>query len=144
MIAFSASSYGALNAKIQFFAPGTTTEVSSVRIGNSLKVRLSATDFDLIANKNTTFNYVLSVLPKGSNSPITLSGKFTGKWTKLGPDGGAAATRVEMIGAAGFHSTIELITVPDFMPEGSATLTISLVATNAGTVNISKNITITL
>lgn len=144
MMASSVSSYGALNAKIQFFAPATVTEVNSVRIGHQLKIRLTAVDFDLIANKNITCNYVLSVLPKGSNTPITLSGKFAGKWTKLGSNGGEAATTAEMAGAAGTHMTAELVTIPDFMPEGSATLTISFVATNVRTFNISKNIRITL
>ena len=61
-----------IGASMSFFAPGTTTQINDVRVGKSFEVRISAKDLNLIANRNTTFTYTLSVLPKGSKTPISI------------------------------------------------------------------------
>jgi hypothetical protein len=137
-------SFGAIDGSLKILSPTTNQPISTVRIGKQFKVRLAVNDLNLIANKNITYTYVLSVLPKGSNTPVTISGKISGRFTLPASEGGAVKTRDEMADLAGTQVTGGIMTVPDFMPVGTATLTISLTTPNVGNINFSKNLKIQL
>ena len=129
---------------MQVLSPTTNLAINSVRIGQQFKVEITAKDLNLIANKKIALTYVLSVLPKGSNTPITVSGKITGLVSLPISKGGAAATTSELASLAGSEIQSELVTVPDFMPEGTATLTLVLATSKVGTISLSKTLNITL
>ena len=127
-----------------FLAPGSKTQIKSVRVGKSFQIRIIGKDLNQIANRNTTFTYTLSVLPTGSKTPISISGKLSGVMTLPKSEGGAKKTAEELASLKGNTGETFLVTVPDFMPAGQATLTLSLSAKNAGAVTISRKIAIRL
>jgi hypothetical protein len=139
------SSFGApkISGNLRILSPITDQEVSSVRVGDTVKIVVTERDLSLLANKTVTLNYVLSVVPKGINNPITLSGKITGKVTLLPADGGATETAAKMAALAGSQTAEGLVTVPDSMPEGVATLTV-VIGTKEGFISIRRSIKITL
>ena len=146
LFATSSPSFAAtkIAGSMKFLAPGTNREVSSVRVGRSVNVAISVRDLNLIANKDVSLSYALSVLPKGSNTPTTISGKFSGKFTLPASEGGATKTKQEMADLAGTESTSGILTLPEFMPAGVATVTITLTTKQAGSININKKLNITL
>ena len=145
-----ASSHGATKpaGKLQIVSPTTNKEVSQAKIGSDLLVRVSETDLHLFANKNVTFSYMLSALPKGSKTATSISGKIACKVTQglgiVAVDGSAATTSEEMSTLSGTQSDEAYITIPDYMPEGVATLTISLTGTGVGTITVTKSLRISL
>ncbi len=128
---------------MRILSPGTNTEVSSIRVGDAVKIVITAKDLNLLANKSVAYTYVLSVAPKGISQPITLSGRITTKLSLLPENGGAAKTAEGMAGLAGTQTTEGTITIPDSMPEGVASLAI-VVSSKSGNIIIKKNIKITL
>lgn len=146
LLTSSVSSFaaGKISASLQFLSPATNKQVSSVRVGRAVKVKTSLKNFDQLANQNATVTYALSVTPKGSNSPVTVSGKLAGKLTLPPKLGGAKQTRKEFKGLAGTQSGTDVITIPDFMPAGVATVTITIKTKNAGSVSVSKKLKLVL
>lgn len=142
----SASSFGAtkIGGSIKILSPATNKEITTARIGEEIRVRVALKDFDLIANKKVNFTYALSVLPNGSNTPISFSGKISGPFTLPDAEGGAKKTKKEMASWAGVQTASELITIPDFMPAGKATLSVTLAGADVGSVSFNKTLTIKL
>jgi hypothetical protein len=139
------SSIGAtkIGGALKVMSPRTGAEVSTVRVGKSLDVRITAKEFHLLANRNVKFTYALSILPDGSNTPISFSGTIASKFTLL-EQGGATKTKQEMASWAGTQVARGLITIPDTMPTGQATLSVSISGKDVGSVTYSKNLTIKL
>ncbi len=129
---------------LKFLSPATNQEVSSVRVGKPVKIRVSVSNLHLLAGENVTFTYLLSVLPEGSNTPTSVSGKISGKFVLPKSEGGITRTRDEMASFQGVNSAAELLTIPEFMPVGTATLTLTLATKDSGTINISKKLNIRL
>lgn len=129
---------------LKFLSPATNQEVSSVRVGKPVKVRVSVSDLHLLAGENVTLTYLLSVLPEGSNTPTSISGKISGKFVLPKSEGGINKTREEMASFQGVNANAEILTIPDFMPVGTATVTITLATKDAGGINISKKLNIRL
>lgn len=133
-----------ISGSLFLLSPTTNKELTSARIGQRVKLKVSLNDFNLIANKDVQFTYMLSVLPKGSSTPTTISGKLSGKFTLPRSEGGAAKTKSETASWAGAEGGEEILVIPDFMPVGVATITITAKAADAGAVNLSKSIRIKL
>jgi hypothetical protein len=133
-----------ISGSLKFLSPTTKTEISKVRIGKSVLVKLSVKDLHLLADKNVTLTYALSATPKGSNTPIQVSGKLSSRLVLPESEGGLAATKRELSGMKGLHTMSELIQIPDFMPVGVATLTINLSTPSAGSISFNKSLTVTL
>lgn len=129
---------------LKFLSVNTNEEIKSIRIGKSLKIKLTERDLHLLANKNVTLAYVLSIVPKGSNTPIAISGKFVARATLPASEGGAAKTRQEMASLEGIQSFVGIVTVPEFMPVGVATVTVSLASGSIGAISFNKTINILL
>ena len=127
-----------------FLAENSNTQISSVKVGRSFRIKLTGKNMNLIANRNTTFTYALSVLPTGSKTPVSISGKLSGVVTLPKSEGGAKKTTAELASLKGTQSDTILVTVPDFMPAGRATLTLSVAPKGAGAVNLSRKINIRL
>ncbi|MEO5914267.1 MAG: hypothetical protein ABIS50_08550 [Luteolibacter sp.] len=149
IIALALSSLPAIGAEkldgsLKILSLKTGKEITSARVGQDVKLKLSVTDIQLIANKNVTLTYVLSVLPTGSNTPVTLSGKLAALATLPADSGGAAKTKKELNNLSGEQSSVEILTIPDFMPAGKATLTITLSAAGGGAVSVNKTLNIQL
>ncbi|MES2657749.1 MAG: hypothetical protein V4689_03975 [Verrucomicrobiota bacterium] len=139
-----ASGAAKLDGSLKILSPKTNKEISSARVGQDVKLKYSVTDIHLLANKNVTLSYVLSVLPVGSNTPVTLSGKLATVVTLPANEGGAAKTKKDMASLAGLQSAVEILTIPDFMPAGKATLTVTLSGAGAGSVSVDKTLNIQL
>jgi hypothetical protein len=133
-----------IGGRLQVLSTVTGREVSQARVGSLLKLKFSDTNLHLLANQKVTINYVLSATPEGSKTPISFSGKITCKATLLPSDGGAAATTSGMAFLAGTQSDELVVSIPEYMPTGNATLTVSVSAPGVGTVALSKTMKITL
>jgi len=97
--------------------------------------KFSASNLDAAANKRTTLAYTISVVPAGSPQPIVLSGRLALTATLAG---GVAETKQQAAQYAGSQNWSGSLVVPDYLPEGSATLTMSLTAPGGGAINITK------
>lgn len=133
-----------IGGSIKFLSPATNQEVTSARVGKNVKIRVSVSDLHLLAGENVTFTYLLSVLPEGSNTPTSISGKISGRFVLPKSEGGINKTRDEMASFQGVNAAAELLTIPEFMPVGTATLTLTLATKDSGTINISKKLNIRL
>ena len=146
LLAGSASSFAAekISASVKFLSPATNQEIKSVRVGRSMRVKTTIRNFDLLANKNVTVTYALSVTPKGSNTPVTVSGKLSGKLTLPSKLGGSQQTTKDFADLKGTQSGTDFITIPDFMPAGVATVTITISTKNVGSASVSKKLNLVL
>ena len=133
-----------ITGSLKLVSPTTNKEITSARIGQKVKLKIRLNDFNLIANKDVAFTYILSVKAKGSSTPTTISGKLSGRFTLPASEGGAAKTRQETASWAGPQGGDEILVIPDFMPEGVATVTVTAKAATAGSVNLSKTLKIRL
>jgi hypothetical protein len=142
----SLSSFGAekISGSMKILSPTTNKEITTARIGQQIKVRIAVNNLNLIANKNVKFTYALSVLPKGSDTPISFSGKISGPFKLPASEGGAAKTKEEMASWDGMQVGTELITIPDILPAGKATLSVSLSGNKVGTITFNENLKIQL
>lgn len=131
-------------ATMDLLAPITDTPITSVRVGEQFRIRITAKDLNLTANKSTTVTYALSVLPKNSKIPITISGKVSGQLTLPESKGGAAQTTAEMAEIAGQQAATFLLTVPNYVPEGIATLTITFKSKDAGRFSVNRKVEVRL
>jgi hypothetical protein len=146
LLASSASSFaaGRISASLRFLSPYTNKEIRAARIGSEVRVLASMKNFDSLANRNVTVTYALSVTPRGSNTPVTISGKLGGKFTLPPNLGGARQTRIEFADLAGSQYGTDVITIPDFMPAGVATMTITIRTPDVGSVSVSRQLTLVL
>lgn len=133
-----------ISGSLTVLSPRTGKEISNARVGEEVKARIFVNDLNLIANKNIAVTYVLSVLPTGSNTPVTLSGKLAGAFTLPEGSGGAPKTKKDLASFAGGQTASQLLIIPDFMPAGKATLTITLSGNGVGSINLSKMLNIQL
>ena len=129
---------------LKFLSPTTKTEVTKARIGKPILVRLFFKDLHLLADKNVSLSYALSATPKGSNTPIQVSGKFASRLVLPESEGGLNKTKQELSDLKGSHTVSELLEIPDFMPVGVATLTVTLTSNGAGSISFNKSLNITL
>jgi len=118
--------------------------VNAVKIGQDYVIRWTDKDLNLLANKNATLNYSLSVLPKGLSAPVSFSGRLSTKVTLPASEGGAQQTSAELAQLAGTRSYEQIITIPDVLPEGDGTITISLSVTGAGSITATKRVKVIL
>lgn len=133
-----------ISGSMKVLSATTLEPITSARVGQQIKLKIIVNDLDLIANKKVTFTYALSVLPEGASTPTTISGKLSGPFTLPSTEGGAKKTKTEMAGLAGKQSVSGLIEIPDFMPEGKATISVSIAGSDVGSINLSKTLTIKL
>jgi hypothetical protein len=131
-------------ATVDLLAPITDTPVTSVRVGQQFRVRITAKGLDLTANKSTTVTYTLSVLPRNSKVPITISGRVSAQLTLPESEGGAGQTTARMAGIAGQQETTYLLTVPNYVPEGIATLTLTFRSKDAGRFSVNRKVEVRL
>jgi hypothetical protein len=129
---------------MKILSPETNLEITSANIGQQIKVIIVVKDAQLIVNKKATLTYSLSVLPTGSNTPVSFSGKISARFVLPATEGGLTETKAKTDGWAGTQTTTELITIPDGFPAGKATLSLSLTAVGGGAVNVNKTLTIKL
>lgn len=122
----------------------TNKEISTVKIGHSYIIRWTDKNLNLLANKNATFNYSLSVLPKGLSAPISFSGRLSTKVTLPASEGGAQQTTLELDQLAGTRSYEQFITIPDVLPEGDGTITVSLSISGSGSITATKKVKVVL
>ncbi len=122
----------------------TNREVSTIKIGQDYVVRWTDKELNLLANRKATFNYSLSVLPKGLSAPISFSGRLSTKVTLPVSEGGAQQTSLELAQLAGTRSYEQIITIPDVLPEGDGTISISLSVTGAGSISATKRVKVVL
>ena len=142
----SLNSFGAplIGGTLKILSTTTNQELTSVRIGRPFKVMISERDLHLLANKNVTISYLFSVVPRGSSTPISFSGKFTCRATLPPTEGGVAETNRGVVFLAGDQSAETILTAPDLTPEGLGTLSISIGATGVDTIYLSKSINVRL
>lgn len=133
-----------ISGSLKFLSATTNEEITEIRVGQSFKIKFTETDLHLLANKNVKLSYVLSVVPTGANTPISISGKLEGRATLPSSLGGKTKTKREMASLEGTLSTAGILTVPDFMPEGVATVTLSVSSVGVGSISIDKSINILL
>jgi hypothetical protein len=133
-----------ISGSLKLLSPQTNKIITSARVGSDVKISVTANDLNLVANKETTFTYALSVMPDGSNTPVIISGKFSAKVTLPESEGGAARTRKDMAGLAGAQTATGVVTIPDFMPAGKATISLSVVGAGAGAISLNRSLTIRL
>ena len=133
-----------ISGSFQLRSISTNREVNTVKIGQDYVVRWTDKDLNLLANKNATLNYSLSVLPKGLSAPVSFSGRLSTKVTLPASEGGAQQTSVELAQLVGTRSYEQFITIPDVLPEGDGTITISLSATGAGSITVTKRVKVVL
>lgn len=139
-----------MSSSISITSPTTTQEISSARVGEQVKILISLSEANLIANENIALSYSLSVLPTGSNTPVTISGKLAGLFRYPSDQGGSLRTIEETADWAGTKTAEGLITIPEFMPVGKATLMVSVsrrgggIRTGIGAIALKKTIEIKL
>ena len=133
-----------ISGSFQLRAISTNREVNTVKIGQDYVVRWTDKDLNLLANKNATLNYSLSVLPKGLSAPVSFSGRLSTKVTLPTSEGGAQQTSMELAQLAGTRSYEQIITIPDVLPEGDGTVTVSLSVTGAGSITVTKRVKVVL
>lgn len=133
-----------VSGSFQLRTISTNKEVSTIKIGQDYVVRWTDKDLHLLANKNATFNYSLSVLPKGLSAPISFSGKLSTKVTLPASEGGAQQTSLELAPLAGTRSYEQIITIPDVLPEGDGSITVSLSVSGAGSITATKRVKVVL
>jgi hypothetical protein len=133
-----------ISGSFQLRAISTNREVNTVKIGQDYVVRWTDKDLNLLANKNATLNYSLSVLPKGLSAPVSFSGRLSTKVTLPTSEGGAQQTSMELAQLAGARSYEQIITIPDVLPEGDGTVTVSLSVTGAGSITVTKRVKVVL
>jgi hypothetical protein len=121
-----------ISSSISISSPTTAQEISSARVGEQVKILISLSEAHLLANENVALSYSLSVLPTGSKTPVTISGKLAGIFRFPNDQGGAVRTSEETADWAGTKTAEGLITIPEFMPEGKATLTVSVARRGGG------------
>lgn len=121
-----------ISSSISITSPITTQEISSARVGEQIKMLISLSEANLLANENLALSYSISVLPTGSKTPVTISGKLAGVFSFPADQGGAARTSEETADWAGTKTAEGLITIPEFMPEGKATVTVSVLRRGGG------------
>ena len=130
-----------IGATLKILDPINPLELTTLRVGQTFRVAVTGTNLNLIANQNVSLSYVLSVTPTGITTPIVLSGTVATKLTLPGPDG-AAQTTEGLSSLSGNQSAESFLTVPDFMPTGTATLTITFTTAGLNTITLQKSITI--
>ena len=133
-----------LGGSMRFLALRSNTPIKSAKVGQTFRIQLVGQNLNLIGNRQTTGTYTLSVLPAGSQTPVTISGKLSGLMMLPKSQGGARKTAQELASLRGTTRETLFVTVPDFMPAGRATLTLSLSARNAGAVTLRQGINIRL
>jgi hypothetical protein len=122
----------------------TNKEVSTIKIGRSYIIRWTDKNLNLLANKNATLNYSLSVLPKGLSAPVSFSGKLSTKVTLPASEGGARQTTKELAQLSGTRTYSSTITIPDVLPVGDGTITVSLSVAGAGSITATKRVKVVL
>ena len=133
-----------ISGSFQLRTISTKKEVNTVKIGRSYIIRWTDKNLNLLANKQATLNYSLSVLPKGLSAPLSFSGKLSTKVTLPASEGGARQTTKELAQLAGTRTYSSTITIPDVLPEGDGTITVSLAVTGAGSITATKRVKIVL
>lgn len=133
-----------ISGSFQLRTIDTNKEVSTVKIGQDYVIRWTDKNLNLLANKTASINYSLSVLPKGLSAPVSFSGRLSTKVTLPASEGGAQQTSVELAQLAGTRSYEQIITIPDVLPEGAGTITVSLSVTGAGSITATKRVKVVL
>ena len=133
-----------ISGSFQLRTISTNKEVNTVKIGQDYVIRWTDKNLNLLANKNATLNYNLSVLPKGLSAPVSFSGRLSTKVTLPASEGGAQETSAELAQLAGTRSYEQIITIPDVLPEGDGTITVSLSVTGAGSITATKRVKVVL
>ena len=133
-----------ISGSFQLRTISTNKEVNTVKIGQDYVIRWTDKNLNLLANKNATLNYNLSVLPKGLSAPVSFSGRLSTKVTLPASEGGAQETSAELAQFAGTRSYEQIITIPDVLPEGDGTITVSLSVTGAGSITATKRVKVVL
>jgi hypothetical protein len=133
-----------ISGNFQLRTIDTNKEVSTIKIGQDYVVRWTDKNLNLLANKKATFNYSLSVLPKGLSVPVSFSGRLSTKVTLPASEGGAQQTSLELAQLAGTRSYEQIITIPDVLPEGDGTIQISLSVSGAGSITATKRVKVVL
>ena len=133
-----------ISGSFQLRTLDTNKEVSTVKIGRDYVVRWTDKNLNLLANKKATLSYSLSVLPKGLTAPISFSGRLSTKVTLPASEGGAQQTSLELAQLTGTRYYEQFITIPDVLPEGDGTITVSLSVSGAGSITATKRVKVTL
>lgn len=133
-----------ISGSFQLRTISTNKEVNTVKIGRSYIIRWTDKNLNLLANKQATLNYSLSVLPKGLSAPLSFSGKLSTKVTLPASEGGARQTTKELAQLAGTRTYSSTITIPDVLPEGDGTITVSLSVAGAGSITATKRVKVIL
>ena len=115
-------------------------EISSLTFGQQAVYALTANNLNLVANQRVTAEYTISVRPNGAGAPVILTGRLNLTATLPAEDGGAAKTTQEAASIAGLQTLTGTFTVPDSIPEGTATITVSLNASAAGKITVKKTV----
>jgi hypothetical protein len=133
-----------ISGSFQLRTISTNKEVNTVKIGQDYVIRWTDKNLNLLANKNATLNYSLSVLPKGLSASVSFSGRLSTKVTLPASEGGAQQTSMDLAQLAGTRSYEQIITIPDVLPEGDGTITVSLSVTGAGSITATKRVKVVL
>jgi hypothetical protein len=133
-----------ISGSFQLRTISTNKEVNTVKIGQDYVIRWTDKNLNLLANKNATLNYNLSVLPKGLSAPVSFSGRLSTKVTLPASEGGAQETSAELAQFAGTRSYEQIITIPDVLPEGDGTITVSLTVKGSGSITATKRVKVVL
>ena len=133
-----------ISGSFQLRTVSTNKEVSTLKIGRKYIVRWTDKNLNLLANKKATLNYDLSILPKGLNAPISFNGRLSTKVTLPASEGGARQTSRELAQLVGTRYYEQFITIPDVLPEGDGTITVSLSVSGAGSITATKRVKVTL
>ena len=133
-----------ISGSFQLRTISTNKEVNTVKIGRSYIIRWTDKNLNLLANKQATLNYSLSVLPKGLSAPVSFSGKLSTKVTLPASEGGAIQTTKELAQLAGTRTYSSTITIPDVLPEGDGTITVSLSVKGSGSITATKRVKVVL
>lgn len=122
------------SGKLEVLSVSDDKPLNQAQVGNQIKIRVSGQDGSHCEREQLVVRYTFSVVPEGSNTPITLSGKLSMK---------AADAQViaDQVGPVIYEIIYQ---IPNFIPAGIGSLSISGDAANAGSVTLDKTLKLVL